>query len=157
MPSLLSSTFDLLAQAPTTAPAVAEPVSNFAQAAELAVIGMGLVVTMLAIMALLMSLAGAWARKAFPADSNAPVAKAPAASPGPIAKSPVPSPSAPPAAKDDQIAPEIVAVITAAVAATVQRSFRIRSITPQTTQSPAWILQGRSRLLSSHKLRKGSR
>ena len=66
----------------------------------------------------------------------------------PVAKTP--APAAPQAAALDQISPEIVAVIAAAVATVTGQSCRIISIKPMST---SWERAGRQSVLTSHRIR----
>ncbi len=75
------------------------------------------------------------------APAMAPVA---VAAPAPAAARPVPAPA------DDEIAPEIVAIIAAAVAIATGRSGRIVAIKKV---DMAWEKAGRQSVLSSHKIR----
>lgn len=74
-----------------------------------------------------------------------PAAAVPAAAPKPPAvRQPKPEPRA------DFIAPEVVAVIAAAVSTTLGRNVRIISIKPTSTQ---WERAGRQSVLTSHRIR----
>lgn len=71
----------------------------------------------------------------------------------PMATTPVTASAAqptPPASASDSIAPEIVAVIAAAVAVATGGTSRIVTIK---RQSPAWQMAGRQSVLSSHRIR----
>jgi hypothetical protein len=84
------------------------------------------------------------------AKSANPSPQAPAPSP-PKQPSPAPQqPSPTPAAHDDGIAPEIIALIAAAVATAIGKSHRIISIKPMST---SWERAGRQSVLTSHRIR----
>lgn len=53
----------------------------------------------------------------------------------------------------DDIPPEIVAAITAAIVATVGTSHRIIAVAPLTHDNMAWSMEGRRQVFQSHKLR----
>ncbi|MFH1500175.1 MAG: OadG family transporter subunit [Verrucomicrobiota bacterium] len=76
------------------------------------------------------------------------VARAKAAA-KPAAPAPAPVPAGP-AAADDHIAPEIVALIAAAVHLTVGAGHRIVAIAPL---NPHWALEGRRQIFASHRPR----
>lgn len=70
------------------------------------------------------------------------------------------APAIPPVATTahDEIEPEVLAVLTAAVIAAIGRPARIRSVRMiQRDESSAWADRGRARLQASHTLRKGTR
>jgi hypothetical protein len=87
-----------------------------------------------------------------------PVSPAAAAPPQPVAAiqetppaAAAPAKTPPPAKPDaDEIAPEIIAAIAAAVACYVNQSHRIISIKPQST---TWEKAGRQAVLTSHRIR----
>lgn len=84
------------------------------------------------------------------AKSANPAPQAPAPSP-PKQPSPAPQqPSPTPAAHDDGIAPEIIALIAAAVATAIGKSHRVISIKPMST---SWERAGRQSVLTSHRIR----
>ncbi len=54
------------------------------------------------------------------------------------------------------VAPEIVAVISAAIAAVLERPYRLVSVQPATAPTPhlnVWALEGRTQIFQSHKIR----
>jgi hypothetical protein len=61
-----------------------------------------------------------------------------------------PLPAKTPATRDEDISPEIVAVIAAAVATVTGKSHRIISIKPMST---SWERAGRQSVLTSHRIR----
>ncbi len=79
-------------------------------------------------------------------NTPAAVVATPVAAPKPVAASPAP----------DSIDPEVLAVISATVAAVVGRSGRIRRINfISQVPSSAWAEHGRASIHHSHRLRKG--
>jgi methylmalonyl-CoA carboxyltransferase large subunit len=74
----------------------------------------------------------------------APVAAAPVAVPMPV---PVAAPAPP-----EELSPEILTVLTAAVAAFLGKRARIRSVRPKTASADAWAQQGRVFVQASHNL-----
>ena len=52
--------------------------------------------------------------------------------------------------KGDDLTPELVAVITAAAVAALQKPVRLRGVTLIDTTGSAWLSGGRSRLMGSH-------
>lgn len=99
--------------------------------------GLIVVFTALGLIWLALTLVGQWfkRRAPVPARSAAATASAPA-----------------PAAAIDEIPPEVVAVIAAAVQVSLSGSYRIQAIVP-VTHAQDWAHEGRRRIFASHHVR----
>lgn len=78
----------------------------------------------------------------------------PAVAPQPAAPAPAPAASAAPASQDE-ITPEIYAMITAAVVAVAGRRARIQRVRFVRQADESWAIHGRQAIQASHRIRKG--
>ncbi len=126
------------------APVAAEAPSGIAVGITLMFVGMTVVFTSLLLIWGMIALM----HRLFGSDSTppTPAPSAPAAAPPPSTQSALSS-------LDDELSPELIAVITAAAVAVLRKPLQIRRVSlvrPNADSASAWLAGGRTRLMGSH-------